>query len=93
MLVALAYALLVWRPFTRRLGAGAALAVAVGVLACIWAINFLLLLPVVNAQFIALLPYSVSLGSKLLFGVAMAGVFHVGQGWRREGQGLVLTSE
>ena len=53
------------------------MAVAAGVLACIWAVNFLLLLPVVNAQFAALLPYSVSLGSKLLFGAAMAGVFHI----------------
>jgi hypothetical protein len=69
----------VWLPFTRRRGPAVAVAVAVGVLACIWAVNFLLLLPVVNAAFVGLLPYSVSLGSKLLFGVAMAGVFHVAQ--------------
>jgi hypothetical protein len=79
VLLAFAYAFVVWLPFTRRRGPAVAVAVAVGVLACIWAVNFLLLLPVVNAAFVGLLPHSVSLGSKLLFGVAMAGVFHVAQ--------------
>lgn len=92
LLVALAYALLVWLPFTRHRGPGVSVAVASGVLACLWAVNFLLLLPVVNAEFVHLLPYSVTLGSKLLFGMAMAGVFHVGQSWCRDGKGFVLTS-
>jgi hypothetical protein len=86
VLVALAYALLVWLPFTRRRAPAVSLTVASGVLACVWAFNFLLLLPVVNATFVGLLPYSVSLGSKLLFGVAMAGVFHVGQSLHQAGR-------
>ncbi len=86
--VALIYALLVWLPFTQHRGPTASLAVASGVLACIWAINFLLLLPLVNAKFAGLLPYSVTLGSKLLFGVAMAGVFHLAQSRRPDGSGL-----
>jgi hypothetical protein len=93
ILVALAYALLVWLPFTRRRGPAASIAIACGVLAGIWAVNFLLLLPVVNAQFVGLLPYSVSLGSKLLFGVAMAGIFQVGQSRRRDRKWFALTSE
>lgn len=41
-------------------------------LAGVWAINFFVILPVVSAPFIGLLPYSVSLTSKLLFGLAAA---------------------
>ena len=53
--------------------------VAAGVLASIWAMNFLLILPIVNAGFVALFPYTVSLGSKILFGLAMAGVLYTAQ--------------
>lgn len=84
--VALIYARLVWLPFTQRRGPGVSLAVASGVLACIWVINFLLLLPLVNATFISLLPYSVTLGSKLLFGAAMAEVFQLAQSRRPDGK-------
>ena len=41
-------------------------------LAGVWAINFFVVLPVISAPFIGLLPYSVSLTSKLLFGLAAA---------------------
>lgn len=47
----------------------------VAALAAVWAINFFVVLPVVSPAFIQLVPYSVSLVSKLLFGVAVAGVF------------------
>lgn len=93
VLVALAYALLVWQPFTRRHGPAISLAAASGVLACIWGVNFLLLLPVVNAEFVGLLPFSVTLGSKLLFGVSMAGVFYVGQSRRHSGKRFELMSK
>jgi hypothetical protein len=43
----------------------------------VWAINFFVVLPVVSPAFIALVPYSVSLISKLLFGLAAAGAFHL----------------
>ena len=47
----------------------------VAALAAVWAINFFVVLPIVSPAFIQLVPYSVSLISKLLFGLAAAGVF------------------
>jgi len=41
----------------------------------IWAINFFVVLPIVSPTFIHLVPYSVSLLSKVLFGLAAAVVF------------------
>lgn len=79
LLVALGYSIFVWKPFLQQRGPAAAIAVAAGVLASIWAMNFLLILPIVNAEFVALLPYTVSLGSKILFGLAMATVLYTAQ--------------
>lgn len=47
----------------------------VATLAAVWAFNFFVVLPVVSPAFIPLVPYSVSLISKLLFGLAAAAVF------------------
>ena len=41
-------------------------------LAGVWAINFFVVLPVVSPAFVHIVPYAVSLTSKLLFGVAAA---------------------
>ncbi len=41
-------------------------------LAGVWAINFFVVLPIVSPAFTHLVPYAVSLASKLLFGVAAA---------------------
>jgi hypothetical protein len=41
-------------------------------LAGVWAINFLIVLPLVDPNFVQIVPYPVSLISKLLFGVAAA---------------------
>lgn len=79
LLVGLGYALLIWRPFLRQRGPAAAVAGAASVLASIWMMNFLVILPVLNPGFVALFPYPVSLGSKILFGLAMAGVLHTAQ--------------
>lgn len=46
-------------------------------LAGIWAINFFVVLPIVSPAFVSLVPYSVSLVSKLLFGMAAAGAFRL----------------
>jgi hypothetical protein len=43
-------------------------------LAGVWAINFFVVLPIVNPAFVHMVPYAVSLTSKLLFGVAAAAV-------------------
>jgi len=47
-------------------------AVTTVALAAVWAINFLIILPIIDPQFVQIVPYSVSLISKLLFGVAAA---------------------
>jgi hypothetical protein len=41
-------------------------------LAGVWAINFLIILPLIDPGFVQIVPYPVSLVSKLLFGVAVA---------------------
>jgi hypothetical protein len=41
-------------------------------LAAIWAVNFFVVLPAISPSFVDLMPYSVSLTSKLLFGLAAA---------------------
>ena len=41
-------------------------------LAGVWAINFFIVLPIVSSAFVHIVPYGVSLTSKLLFGVAAA---------------------
>jgi hypothetical protein len=43
-------------------------------LTCVWAINFFVVLPVIDPAFILLVSYPVSLISKLLFGLAAAEV-------------------
>jgi hypothetical protein len=48
-------------------------------LAVVWAINFFVVLPVVNPSFIHLLPYGVTLASKLAFGAVAAGMLGFGQ--------------
>ena len=53
------------------------LAVSATALAAVWAINFFVILPVVNADFVTLMPYAVTLASKLGFGIAMGWVFGV----------------
>jgi hypothetical protein len=41
-------------------------------LAGVWAVNFFVVLPLVSPAFVHIVPYAVSLTSKLLFGVAAA---------------------
>ena len=43
-------------------------------LAGVWAVNFFVVLPIVSPAFVHIVPYAVSLTSKLLFGVAAAEV-------------------
>ena len=48
-------------------------------LAGIWALNFLLVLPVLNPRFVTLMPYAATLASKALFGLTMAAVLARGK--------------
>ena len=52
----------------------------VGVLIAVWAINFLVILPIVNPAFTDLLPYGATLTSKVLFGLATASVLRANRG-------------
>jgi hypothetical protein len=57
--------------FPGRRGAAGTVAIAVAALAGVWAVNFLLILPVLNPRFVTLMPYAATLASKALFGLAM----------------------
>lgn len=74
LLLSIALAMLFVRTLSRRLGTATLFLAALAALATVWAFNFLLLLPLINPAFGALLPHPVTLVSKLLFGVAMASV-------------------
>jgi hypothetical protein len=70
--VALAFA---WRAFSaKRGGSSNPYPLMLAALAGVWAINFFVVLPLVSPAFIHLVPYAVSLTSKLLFGLAAAAV-------------------
>ncbi|MFQ5565862.1 MAG: hypothetical protein ACE5EU_05820 [Paracoccaceae bacterium] len=46
----------------------------IGLLVAVWAVNFLVVLPVINPGFVELVPLGVGLASKVLFGAAAASV-------------------
>jgi hypothetical protein len=48
-------------------------------LTIVWAVNFLVVLPLVSPQFVDVVPYAVSLVSKILFGVAVAGTLQLAE--------------
>ena len=52
---------------------------ATAVLVVVWAVNFFVVLPVINPQFVDVVPHMVSFVSKVLFGVAAAGTLQVAQ--------------
>jgi hypothetical protein len=69
---ALAFA---WRGFASRRSASAGLfPFMLAALTGVWAVNFFVVLPNVSPAFIHLMPYPVSMMSKLLFGLAAAAV-------------------
>lgn len=74
LLLAGVFTVSVWLPFARRLRFTPALLVAVAALSGVWAINFFVILPLLNPVFVTLMPYEITLVSKMLFGLAMGGV-------------------
>lgn len=65
--------------FTAHRSAPAALVfVSLIALTTVWAVNFFIVLPVLNPAFIQLMPYAATLASKMLFGLTMAAVLHRG---------------
>jgi hypothetical protein len=69
MLLSVALGLVLAKVLLRVARAGLVVA-ALGALAGVWALNFLIVLPLINPAFVTLLPFAVTLASKLLFGAA-----------------------
>lgn len=66
---------LVIRLVSRRAGIVHEFGFVMIALGAVWIVNFLIALPRINPAFVHLLPYSVTLLSKLLFGLSAATVF------------------
>lgn len=66
-----------WQTLSAKFGVTNPYPFMLTALAGVWAINFLVVLPIVGPAFIHMVPYVVSLTSKLLFGVAAAEVVRV----------------
>lgn len=64
----------VWRPCTQYLSTARQMLIAAVILSGVWAYNFFIALPVINPPFVSLMPYSITLVSKILFGVGMGWV-------------------
>ena len=73
LVIVVGFAIAVWLPFARRSRSETTISALIA-LAVIWVINFYVVLPVLNPAFVALMPYSVTFISKILFGLAMVSV-------------------
>jgi hypothetical protein len=63
----------VWQAVSvRSQGVSNAYVLVIAALSGVWAMNFFVVLPAISPEFVQLVPYSVSLMSKLLFGLAAA---------------------
>ncbi len=74
MALAVIFAATILAPVARLYGASGIIMSCLMTLSIIWLINFHVVLPIVNPTFTSLMPYVVTLISKLLFGAAMAWV-------------------
>ena len=61
-----------WQALAQKHRVSSRYSLVLAALAAVWAVNFFVVLPVVSPEFVQLVPYSVSLMSKLLFGLAAA---------------------
>lgn len=79
MLLAVALGIVVAAAFStpalRRISDWSRSTLVVMTLGLVWAFNFLVVLPILEPGFLTLLPYMVTLASKLLFGVGAAAMF------------------
>jgi hypothetical protein len=80
IVLGMAIAIMLARFWPRLSGTAFEAIVVVGLLVAIWAMNFFLVLPILNPSFVELVPNGASLTSKVLFGVAAAFVLQ----FRRE---------
>lgn len=70
-LIGLFFAGFLWRSLDERYGRESVLMASISLLSIVWAFNFAVLLPQLNPGIVALVPLSVGLVSKLLFGLVM----------------------
>lgn len=75
MLLAGVFAVCFSIPVLRHRSTAVTMIISTVALAAVWAVNFLVILPVVHPAFVQLLPYPVTFLSKLLFGLAMGWSF------------------
>ncbi len=73
--IAAAFAAILWRPVSDRFGSRGVMVAAMMALVAIWAMNFFVVLPVLNVRFTELMPLGVSFTSKALFGLSLGAVF------------------
>lgn len=74
LLLGCIFGVAVWVPFAHRLQFSQLMLAAAAALVAVWALNFFVILPVLNPAFVTLMPYGVTLFSKLAFGAAMGWV-------------------
>lgn len=74
LILAISFAAIVLKPAVHRYGTLGIMLSSLVTLGIVWAINFIIILPMLNPSFIVLMPYIVTLISKLLFGMAMGWV-------------------
>lgn len=79
IVVAGAFVAALLRVFPGRHSMAGYAGLAVIALAGVWALNFLLVLPVLNPRFVTLMPYAATLASKALFGLTMGAVLARGE--------------
>ena len=72
VLLGIVIALVVRRFLPRIAGSAWEPIMVVGMLVGVWAMNFFVILPVINPDFVTLVPYGASFVSKVLFGFAAA---------------------
>jgi hypothetical protein len=74
LILAIFFSAIILKPAIRRYGNLGIMLSSFMTLSIVWAINFIIVLPLLNPSFLSLMPYMVTLISKLLFGLAMGWV-------------------
>lgn len=69
----------VWQALARSSSVNSRYALSLAALVAVWVMNFFVVLPVISPEFVQLVPYAVSLMSKLLFGLAAAEILRRGE--------------
>jgi len=76
VLLAIGFGSVIWPIIQKMFMKAGAIMASLLILALVWKVNYFLLLPVWNPEFISLLPLPVTLASKLMFGITMGVVLN-----------------